>query len=406
MVKNILSTQFRIQVLSKLAAPSEALARKVEKLECGGSTNLYGGWVAGAKAVGRGGRVILLSDGQANVGPHIDATSLSAHAGKSYETYGVTTTTIGVGTDYDEGIMAGMARTGGGTHYFAHTVISIKEAFSQERYSAESVVLERLTLRHNAITEQLGHFWAGETKNRVLKIDSLSDLAITIRFTEKSSGSRMTYTVPTPTRFGYSEEAKLEAILQSASEAEGDMLEVRDPRSASVMKERLRAIVFKLFSHPSSDTPQVAGVITRLKAGITRLEALERNYEEEDAMVHRKRSMQSSYNLRERAKGFSSFEDESTIVIREAVSSIRADSDPVDLKIDPAALTLAPIDAWITWAAIPLEVTPDAVVVAMEDPRRGFTRSEIEKRTGRRVHPTFAGISAQEIVAFLQTQSR
>lgn len=391
-----------VDLMCGLDAPSEALARRVEALESGGSTDLYGGWVTGAKVVGRGGRVILLSDGQASAGRYTDEDSLSQHAAMSYQKYGVTTTTIGVGRDYDEGLMAGMARKGGGAHYFAHTATSITDAFSQERYSAGSVVLERLTVRCNGVTEQLGHFWGGETKKRVFQVNVLQGLEFTVRFTDKASGQRTTHVVSAPTDFGYSEEAKLEDLLHRASEAEAEMLRVRDPKSATEMKERLRRIVLMILAHPSSGEPAVAAVVGRLKASIERLERLERNYVEEDAMMHRKRSMQSSHNLRERAKGYSSFDEDMVSVRSQVMASAPMGVAMTELKLAAQALELAPIETWIAWEALPLEVQGQTLVVALEDPRRGFVITEIERSTNLRVKAVFAGVSSAEIVEILR----
>lgn len=392
-----------VNILCGLEAPSEALARRVESIESGGSTDLYGGWVTGAKVVGRGGRVILLSDGQANVGRFTDANALSLHASISYEKYGVTTSTIGVGRDYDEGIMAGMARSGGGAHYFAHTGTAIAEAFSQERYSAGSVVIERLTLRCNGVTVQQGHFWPGETKKSVFMVPNLAGLEFSVRYTEKATNTRKTYAIACPTEFGFSEDAKLELLLQFASEAEAEMLRVRDPQTASEMKGRLRTIVMDILAHPASDQPTVRAVVGRLRASIDRLESLERHYVEEDAVMHRKRSMQSSHNLKERAKGYSSFADEADSVRVQAQSSGGSLRElNVELKFDLGAGKLASLEMWISWEALPVSFDGTTVVVALEDPRRGFVISEIEKVTKHRVRAVFAGVSAGEIVTMLK----
>ncbi|MCE9560185.1 MAG: VWA domain-containing protein [Armatimonadetes bacterium] len=388
----------RVELVSALEAPSETLARRVESIESRGNTDLYGGWVMGAKIVGRGGRVILLSDGQANVGRFTDAESLSQHAAISYERYGVTTTTIGVGTDYDEALMAGMARTGGGAHYFAHTARSITDAFSQERYSAGSVILESLSIRCNGVTEQMGHFWSGETKKRVFSVRELKDLVISVRYTEKATGVTHTENLRVPTEFGHSEEATLEYLLQRASEAEAEMLRVRDPKTATIMKGKLREVVLALLAHPSSDQAVVAATIDRLKASIDRLDLLERNYVEEDAMMHRKRSMQSSHNLRERAKAYSSFADDQMFVMESATEHLSA---VAELKVERTALALAPLDKWIEWQALPLEIQGEVIVVALQDPRRGFVISEIEKQVGLRVRAVFSGVPSEEIVALL-----
>ena len=390
-----------VDVICPLQAPSETLARKVEAIEARGSTDLYGGWVMGAKLVGKGGRVILLSDGQANRGRFTDAQSLSHHSGISYEKFGVTTTTIGVGRDYDEGLMAGMARAGGGAHYFAHAAESITDAFSQERYSAEAMVLQSVSVRCGKATEQFGHFWGGEIKKRIFKITDLKGLQATVRFTKRIDGRLLTETLNMPSEFGYSEEVRLEYLLQLAGEAESAMLDVRDPKSASAMKERLRKVVLSLLAHPSSDTPSVAATIERLKASIERLAQLEMNYVEEDAMVHRKRSLQVSYNLREPANAFSSFVEDQDYV---AQSARIASSTPMlreVVEISPEALALAPLEDWIRWEALPIGVDHNFVTVALEDPRRGFIRYDIEKAVKRTVKAIFAGISAAEIIGLL-----
>ena len=73
-----------------------------------------------------------------------------------------------------------------------------------------------------------------------------------------------------------------------------------------------------------------------------------------------------------------------------------------ELKLAPKALELASIDAWIAWEALPIEVLGQTVVVALEDPRRGFVITEIERQTNFRVKAVFAGVSSAEIVEILR----
>ncbi|HEX2166980.1 MAG TPA: VWA domain-containing protein [Longimicrobiales bacterium] len=107
------------------AAQAE-LPRQIERIEMGGSTNLSGGWLRGRELVARSllergvNRVILLTDGQANVGitDTQRLTGLAAQAGRER----VTTTTIGFGADYNERLLRAMADAGGGnTYYIEHT---------------------------------------------------------------------------------------------------------------------------------------------------------------------------------------------------------------------------------------------------------------------------------------------
>lgn len=394
----------RVDLVSGPTSPSEDLARRVERIESRGSTNLYGGWVMGAKLVGRGGRVILLSDGLANAGRMTDAHSLAEHARMSYVKFGVTTSTIGVGRDYDEGLMSGMAREGGGAHYFADVASAIRDAFSQERFSTEAIALAGVSLRCGAVTEQVGHFWGGECKKRVFDVRDLAGLSLTIRFTVTATSEVQTHNIDLPADFGYSEDARLERLLQSASEAEYRMLSVRDPRSAGKMKDELRTLILALMAHPSSDDKAVAATIDRLKASMARLEALERNYDESEAMMHRKRSMQSSYNLRERRKAFSSDAADSAFVMEMYTAS--APSEPMILiQPSPEAMALAPMERWIEWQALPIELRGHMLTVALENPKMGFVIKQIERETGMRVRAVPANIPGDKIQELLRTGS-
>lgn len=392
-----------VDMISGMTSPSDSLAQQIERIQSGGSTNLYGGWLMGAKLVGQGGRVIILSDGQANGGRYQDANSLSEQARISYQRFGVTTTTIGVGRDYDEGLMAGMARHGGGAHYFADTAESILDAFSHERYAIDAMVLESVSVRCGSTTEQFGHFWSEESKSRVFAIDSLEGLAVTVRYKERATGMTRTEPLALPREFGYSQEATLEDLLIQASQAESQMLDVRDPRSATKMKDKLRAVVIELLSHASSDTPAVKTVIERLKASIERLNQLEQHYSEDDAMLHRKRSMQSSHNLMERGKAFSAFEDEASYVKEAAAMAAPSSVRREPIIVDETALNFAQRQDWLKWKVVPVGHSARQITIAMENPRDGFLIAEIEKVTGKRVKTVFADVSSDVLVELLKT---
>ena len=86
----------------------------------------------------------------------------------------------------------------------------------------------------------------------------------------------------------------------------------------------------------------------------------------------------------------------------QAMESAAAGSQQLPMKFAREALVLAPVEAWIAWEALPIEVQGQTVVVALEDPRRGFVIADIERQTNFRVKPVFAGISQAEIVAILK----
>ena len=89
-------------------------------------------------------RTILLTDGLANVGI-TDPQQLSHHAGE-LRRRGIATTTIGVGQNFDEGLLSAMAEAGGGNFQYAENANAMREFFSQELQSLLSVVATGLTV--------------------------------------------------------------------------------------------------------------------------------------------------------------------------------------------------------------------------------------------------------------------
>jgi Ca-activated chloride channel family protein len=91
----------------------------LQKVTAGGQTALCSGLEAGlAAALGRPQEtnlVLLLSDGQANVG-ETDLENVGARAFEARQK-GVTTSTLGVGRDYNEALMVEVATQGGGRFY-------------------------------------------------------------------------------------------------------------------------------------------------------------------------------------------------------------------------------------------------------------------------------------------------
>jgi len=94
----------------------------VAALVPGGMTNLSGGVLRGLqelrRAAPRGGTLVVLSDGMANVG-ETDPDRLGAVAAKARHRDGVTVSAIGIGLDHDEALLAALARGGAGNAYFA-----------------------------------------------------------------------------------------------------------------------------------------------------------------------------------------------------------------------------------------------------------------------------------------------
>ena len=111
-----------------------------------GTTALFAGVSHGIEEVSkfldskRVNRVVLLSDGQANVGPSSPAElgRLGAAAGKS----GISVSTIGLGLGYNEDLMTQLAMRSDGNHGFAETADQLATLFNHELGDVLSVVAQ------------------------------------------------------------------------------------------------------------------------------------------------------------------------------------------------------------------------------------------------------------------------
>ena len=126
-------------VVDATPASPESRAAAVARLatiDARASTNLSGGWLRGAEQVALGllpdgvNRVLLLTDGLANLGI-TDVTELATHAAE-LRSRGVSTTTFGIGADFDEALLQGMADSGGGHFYFVRDAATIRDHIASE----------------------------------------------------------------------------------------------------------------------------------------------------------------------------------------------------------------------------------------------------------------------------------
>jgi len=110
--------------------------RRIRGIYADGNTALFAGVGKGAREVrkfledNRVNRVILLSDGLANVGP--SSPGELARLGRSLIRDGVSVTTIGLGSGYNEDLMVALARSSDGNHAFARTASDLADIFNHE----------------------------------------------------------------------------------------------------------------------------------------------------------------------------------------------------------------------------------------------------------------------------------
>src|SRR5262245_2198508 len=109
---------------------------RIRGIAVGGSTAIHDGVVLGASEVGRFkdpgrlNRVVLISDGQANVGPRRPDEFRALGAALFAE--GISVTTIGLGLGYNEDLMLELARASDGNHAFARDPSDLINIFNKE----------------------------------------------------------------------------------------------------------------------------------------------------------------------------------------------------------------------------------------------------------------------------------
>jgi len=145
-----------IELGSVTSHNKENILSRIRGITPRGSTNLGGGLIAGIDLIRSKARthqvdrLILISDGIANVGitNPSDLGRLAARGtGGSFAI-----STIGVGLDFNETIMASIADYGNGNYHFLENLASLDKVLSQEFYGASQVYASDLELKLDLAT--------------------------------------------------------------------------------------------------------------------------------------------------------------------------------------------------------------------------------------------------------------
>ncbi len=122
----------------------------IRGIQAGGNTALFAGVSKGAAEVRKFldahhiNRILLLSDGKANVGP--SSPDALARLGVSLGHEEIPVTTIGLGLDYNEDLMSRLAMRSDGYHYFAQEAGELAGIFDAELGRALSVVAQAIRI--------------------------------------------------------------------------------------------------------------------------------------------------------------------------------------------------------------------------------------------------------------------
>ncbi len=129
----------------------ETLKDRIDGIRPRGGTAIYDGVKIGAQQLRRFldrervNRIVLLSDGLANVGPSRPADL--ARLGSDLRREGISVTTIGLGDDYNEDLMTALAESSSANYYYVRDAEKLPGIFAEELGAARSVIARGVTIR-------------------------------------------------------------------------------------------------------------------------------------------------------------------------------------------------------------------------------------------------------------------
>ncbi len=205
----------------------------IDGLTADGNTALYAGTEQGivevAKFLSRDkvNRVILISDGLANVGP--ETPEELAALGRKAAQKGITVTTIGLGLGYNEDLMTKLAYASDGNHAFVERSDQLVSIFDKEFGDVLSVVAQELVIKirlepgfrpirtlgreseisGDQVTIRLNQIYGGQEKYVVLELDPAKDIGlgdrkvaqVEVSYNGMASGKLTHLDVPVRARF-------------------------------------------------------------------------------------------------------------------------------------------------------------------------------------------------------------
>lgn len=150
---SIVAYESTVQVLvpATRATDVESIYQAIDSVQAGGSTALFAGVSKGAGEIrkffskDRVNRIVLLSDGLANIGPSSpgELGDLGAALGKE----GIAVSTMGLGLGYNEDLMTKLAMASDGNHMFVENAVDLERAYALEFGDALSVVAQDVEMR-------------------------------------------------------------------------------------------------------------------------------------------------------------------------------------------------------------------------------------------------------------------
>lgn len=198
---------------TKISDPGQVISA-IQELKASGGTALFAGVSKGAAEIRKFlakeavSRVILLSDGQANEGPKTPAEL--GELGMSLIKEGISVSTIGLGSGYNEDLMSRLASKSDGNHLFAETPEKLISAFNNEFGDVLSVIAQEVVckitcpagirpirilgrdadIRGQQVTVQMNQLYSNQEKFIMLEVEVPAGSSLT---TQKIASCELSY---------------------------------------------------------------------------------------------------------------------------------------------------------------------------------------------------------------------
>lgn len=233
----------------------DLLKQHILRITPGNTTNLFDGMVAAANQVasvaqpGTVNRVLLLTDGEPTAGLR-DFHSIVGQAAEQ-KSRGITVTALGFGPEYNEELLAGIARRTAGNYYYIARPELIPEVFRAELMTLMSLVARnaRLSIRPakwNRVRQIYGH-----------RLEFLND-GVEVELADLEQGTAITLL------------AEMDFGPRPAGEYRGAVVEVEFENAATGQTERLTADAVWMFTEDPAAVAAFAdpGVAAELQVAL------------------------------------------------------------------------------------------------------------------------------------------
>jgi Ca-activated chloride channel family protein len=318
----------------------EALIKKINQyIQPQGMTALFAGVSKGINQVDKGldkekvNRIILLSDGQANVGPTSigELSDLARIAAKK----GISITTIGLGEGYNEDLMTAIAGYSDGNHTFVANSADLEKAFTKEFKDVMSVVAQDVVITiktadnvkpvrllgrdgdisGNTIKVRMNQLYSNQEKYVLLEVvpakgssDQVKPLAnVTVSYDNLGSKKQDKISESVDIRYSKSadvvkkavvEEVLVDSEIQIAALENEKAIQLMDQGKNDEAREILRSNAGKLSSLNVSSAPAAA----KARASAEQNKKLADIVDSESSSFSRKAVKEQSYNVKNQQK--------------------------------------------------------------------------------------------------------